>query len=188
MKSTGVVMGFDRDFRQAYLKSQLAAGARLPTAGKVWVSVRSCDRRPLVMLAKRLGELGFSVVAAGETARVLWRHGMTVEGLPAGADEHSRVVALMRKGEIGLAIDVPEDGPARARSAPARQEALRQNIPYYTTLDGARALIGALEVLLKGDPEVLPLQFHGAPRTAPPASPLVRSAPTPPRRSSARAA
>jgi carbamoyl-phosphate synthase large subunit len=188
MKSTGVVMGFDRDFRQAYLKSQLAAGARLPTAGGVWISVRSCDRRPLVMLAKRLGELGFSVVAAGETAQVLRRHGMAVEEVPAGADEHSRVLALMGNGEIGLAIDIPEDGPARARSAPARHQALRQNIPYYTTLDGARAVIGALEVLLKGDARVLPLPSHGAPRTAHPTTPHVRSAPAPPRHSSARAA
>jgi carbamoyl-phosphate synthase large subunit len=158
MKSTGEVMGLDADFRQAYLKAQLAAGACLPTTGKVWISVRGADRRPLVMLAKRLGELGFTIVAAGDTARVLRRHGMTVDGLPDGVDERPRVLDLMRHGEIALAIDIPEDGRASARSAPARQEALHQNIPYYTTLDAARALTGALEVLLKGGLEVRALQ------------------------------
>jgi carbamoyl-phosphate synthase large subunit len=158
MKSTGEVMGLDADFRQAYLKAQLAAGARLPTTGKVWVSVRGADRRPLVMLAKRLGELGFTIVAAGDTARVLCRHGMTVDRLPDGVDERPRVLDLMRRGEIALAIDIPEDGRAGARSAPARREALRHTIPYYTTLDGARALIGALEVLLKGEVAVRALQ------------------------------
>jgi len=170
MKAIGQVMGVDRDFRTAYLKSQLAAGAQVPTTGKVWISVRSCDRRPIVMLAKRLSELGFSVVAAGETARVLRRHGMAVEGLPAGPDEHTRVLDLMRNGEITLAIDVPEDGRARARSAQARQEALRQNIPYYTTLDGAQAVIGAIEVLLKGDLQVAALQDGSA------SAPLARAA------------
>jgi carbamoyl-phosphate synthase large subunit len=158
MKSTGEVMGRAPDFRQAYLKSQLAAGARLPTGGTVWLSARSCDRRPLVMLAKRLGELGFSVVAWGDTARVLARHGVAVQALPAGDGEWPRVLDLMRAGQITLAIDIPEDGLARARSAPARQEALRQNIPFYTTLDGAQAVIGAIEVLLDADPQVSALQ------------------------------
>ena len=160
-KSIGAVMGLDADFRRAYLKSQLAAGAHLPTAGTVWISVRSCDRRPLVMLAKRLAQLGFFLVAAGDTARVLRRHGLAIETLPP--DEHARAVDLMRAGRIALAIDVPEDGRDGARSAPARREALRQNIPHYTTLDGAQAVIGALEVLLKDDPKVLALQDDPAP-------------------------
>jgi carbamoyl-phosphate synthase large subunit len=149
MRSTGTVMAIASDFREAYLKSQLAAGVRLPASGKIWISARSRDRRTLVMLAERLGELGFGVVAAGDTARVLRRHGMAVETLPAGGDERPRVLDLMRGGQIALAIDIPEDGHARARSAAARQEALRLNIPYYTTLDGAQAVIGALEILLK---------------------------------------
>jgi carbamoyl-phosphate synthase large subunit len=173
MKSTGVVMGIDEDFRKAYLKSQLAAGARLPTSGKVWISGRHGDRRPLVMLAKRLGALGFAVVATGDTARVVARHGMDVESVPAGDAEHPQLLELMRDGGIVLAIDIPDDGRSRARSAPARREALRQNIPYYTTLDGAQAVIGALEVLLKGDLEVTALQdsLHGGPRTGPPSPP-----------------
>jgi carbamoyl-phosphate synthase large subunit len=88
---------------------------------------------------------------------VLWRHGMLVESLEDGARE-STLADLMRRGDVVLAIDVPDDGHDGARSAPARREALRQNIPYYTTLDGAQAVVGAIEVLLKGETRVAALQ------------------------------
>jgi carbamoyl-phosphate synthase large subunit len=162
MKSTGEVMGIDQDFRKAYLKSQLAAGCALPTTGKVWISARSRDRRAVITLSRRLTEMGFGLVAAGETARVLARQGMAIEVLPAGDDERARVVDLMRDGRITLVVDIPEDGRARARSAVTRQTALRQGIPYYTTIDGAQAVIGAIEVLLKGEPGVVTLQEYHA--------------------------
>src|SRR5438067_3281887 len=79
MKSTGEVMGIDRDFRKAYLKAQVAAGSTLPTSGKVFISVKNRDKRVVMTLAKRLAEMGFGLVATGGTARVLERHGMTVE-------------------------------------------------------------------------------------------------------------
>src|SRR2546428_1794035 len=76
MKSTGEVMGIDRDFRKAYLKSQIAAGSALPTSGKVFISVKNRDKRVVMTLAKRLAEMGFSLVATAGTARGLERHGM----------------------------------------------------------------------------------------------------------------
>src|SRR5436309_5128735 len=79
MKSTGEVMGIDRDVRKAYLKCQVAAGETLPTSGSVFISVKNRDKRPVTTLAKRLSEMGFSLVATTGTARVLERHGMTVE-------------------------------------------------------------------------------------------------------------
>ena len=71
MKSTGEVMGIDRDFRKAYLKSQIAAGSALPTSGKVFVSVQNRDKRAVAPLARRLVEMGFTLVATPGTARVL---------------------------------------------------------------------------------------------------------------------
>jgi len=167
MKSTGEVMGIDRDFRKAYLKSQLAAGCALPTTGKVWISARSRDRRAVITLAKRLVEMGFGVVGAGETARVLSRQGMSVDVIPGGAGERPRVVDLMLEGLITLVLDIPEDGRAHARSAITRQAALRQSIPYYTTIDGAQAVIGAIEVLLKGETTLQTLQEYRAAINAP---------------------
>ena len=79
MKSTGEVMGLDRDFRKAYVKSQLAAGSPLPTTGKVFLSVRNRDKRAILQVAKRLAEMGFTLVATQGTAKVLTRNGLPVE-------------------------------------------------------------------------------------------------------------
>src|SRR3989475_12563406 len=111
-KSTGEVMGIDRDFRKAYLKSQIAAGSTLPTSGKVFISVKNRDKRVVMTLAKRLAEMGFSLVATAGTARVLERHGMAVELVPKVAEGYRpNVNALSKRGEGGPPLNTPEDGP-----------------------------------------------------------------------------
>jgi len=163
MKSTGEVMGLDRDFRKAYLKSQIAAGSALPTTGKVFISVKSEDRRPVTTLARRLVDLGFSLVATPGTARVLERYGMTVELVhKLGEGDRTTVIDLMKRGEIVLVLNTPENGRARRDSYAIRRAALTQNVPYHLTLDGAQAAIGAIEALLKEEHRVLSLQeYHG---------------------------
>ncbi len=162
MKSTGEVMGLDRDFRKAYLKSQIAAGSPLPTSGKVFVSVKNRDKRAVATLARRLVEMGFSLVATTGTARLLERQGMQVELVHKVLEGHRpNVVDLMKRGDIALVFNTPEDGRARKDSAAIRRAAISQNIPYYLTVDGAQAAIGAIEALLKGEPQVSSLQeFH----------------------------
>src|SRR5437773_754165 len=163
MKSTGEVMGLDRDFRKAYLKSQIAAGSALPTTGKVFISVKSEDRRPVTTLARRLVDLGFSLVATPGTARVLERYGMTVELVhKLGEGDRTTVIDLMKRGEIVLVLNTPENGRARTDSYAIRRAALTQNVPYHLTLDGAQAAIAAIEALLKEEQRVLSLQeYHG---------------------------
>jgi carbamoyl-phosphate synthase large subunit len=163
MKSTGEVMGLDRDFRRAYLKAQLAAGSLLPTAGKVFISVKNSDKRVVVTLAKRLHEMGFGLVATAGTARVLERHGMPVEVIHKVADGYRpNVVDLMKRGEIALVLNTPEDGRARKDSAVIRRTAIVQQIPYYLTVDGIQAAIGAIEARLKEEQTVLSLQEYHA--------------------------
>src|SRR5260370_41481027 len=112
MKSTGEVMGLDRDFRKAYLKSQIAAGPPPPTSGKVFRPVKNPDKRAVTTLARRLVEMGFTLVATSRTARVLERHGMTVEPLHKALEGHPpNVVDLMKRGELALVFNTPEDGP-----------------------------------------------------------------------------
>jgi carbamoyl-phosphate synthase large subunit len=114
MKSTGEVMGIDRDFRKAYLKSQAAAGEALPTSGAVFISVKNRDKRPVTTLAKRLSEMGFSLVATTGTARVLERHGMTVELIhKVGEGYRPNVIDLIKRGHIALALQ-----HARGRPGP----------------------------------------------------------------------
>jgi carbamoyl-phosphate synthase large subunit len=163
MKSTGEVMGIDRDFRKAYVKSQLAAGAPLPTAGKVFLSVRNRDKRAVLPLAKRLADMGFSLVATQGTAKLLSLQGMTVETVFKMTDGYRpHIVDLMKRGEVALMFNTPEDGRARRDSYLIRRTAVMQNIPYYTTVDGAQAAVGGIEALLKGAIGVRSLQeYHG---------------------------
>jgi len=163
MKSTGEVMGIDRDFRKAYLKSQVAAGETLPTSGAVFISVKNRDKRPVTTLAKRLSEMGFSLVATAGTARVLERHGMSVELIhKVGEGYRPNVIDLIKRGHIALVFNTPEDGRARKDSAIIRRTAVAQNVAYYTTVDGIQAAIGAIEALLKGELRVQSLQEYHA--------------------------
>ncbi|HEV8614038.1 MAG TPA: carbamoyl-phosphate synthase large subunit, partial [Methylomirabilota bacterium] len=163
MKSTGEVMGLDRDFRKAYLKSQIAAGETLPTSGKIFVSVKNRDKRVVTTLARRLVEMGFTLVATAGTARVLERQGLTVELIHKVAEGYRpNVIDLMKRGEIALLFNTPEDGRARKDSYMIRRTAVMQHIPYYLTVDGAQAAIGAIEALLKGEHQVRSLQEYHA--------------------------
>ncbi len=164
MKSTGEVMGIDHDFRKAYVKSQLSAGSPLPTSGKVFVSVKNRDKRAVLQISKRLAEMGFSLVATVGTAKLLQRQGMAVETVyKVNESYRPNIVDLMKRGEIALVFNTPEDGRARKDSYLIRRTAVTQNIPYYTTVDGAQAAIGGIEALLKGEISVKPLQeYHDA--------------------------
>ncbi|PYM90407.1 MAG: carbamoyl phosphate synthase large subunit [Candidatus Rokuibacteriota bacterium] len=163
MKSTGEVMGIDRDFRKAYLKAQIAAGETLPASGTVFISVRNRDRRQVTSLAKRLADMGFTLVATDGTARVLKRHGMPVEVIhKVGEGHRPNVVDLLEGGQIAVVFNTPEDGRARKDSAIIRRTAVAQNVAYYTTVDGIQAAIGAIEALLKGEHRVRSLQEYHA--------------------------
>ena len=112
-------------------------------------------------LARRLVDMGFSLVATAGTARVLERHGIAtelvhkvIEGMRPNA------IDLMKRGEIALVFNTPEDGRARQDSYMIRRTAIMQNIPYYLTVDGIQAAIGAIEALLKGEPTVASLQEY----------------------------
>jgi carbamoyl-phosphate synthase large subunit len=166
MKSTGEVMGIDRDFRKAYVKAQIAAGSPLPTSGKVFISVKNRDKRAALGIGKRLAEMGFSLVATAGTAKLLTLQGMTVEMVhKVGEGYRPNIVDLMKRDEIALVFNTPEDGRARKDSYSIRRTAVTQNIPYYTTVDGAQAALGGIEALLKGEISVQSLQeYHAAAR------------------------
>src|SRR4029434_2304440 len=165
-------MGLDCDFRKSYLKSQISAGSTLPTAGKVFVSVKNADKRGTTTLARRLGALGCAAVATAGTAHVLERQGMSVEITRKVGDHRPNVIDLMKDGQIQLVFNTPEAGRARKDSCEIRRTAVTQDIPYHLTLDGAQAAIGAIEALLKGEQQVRSLQEDHADASA-----TARSAP-----------
>ena len=161
MRSTGEVMGLAREFRTAYLKSQVSAGSPLPQDGKVFLSVRNRDKRAIAQIGRHLADRGFRIVATQGTAKVLERHGIAVEVVHKVAEGwRPNIVDLMKQGEIRLVINTPEDGRARKDSYLMRRTAVTQNIPYYTTMDGAEAALEAIEAQRSDPVEVRSLQAY----------------------------
>ncbi|MGH8752424.1 MAG: carbamoyl-phosphate synthase large subunit, partial [Burkholderiales bacterium] len=139
MKSTGEVMGVGATFPEAFVKSQIAAGEKLPSSGKVFISVRNADKPRTVDIAQTLQALGFSLVATRGTAAVLAAAGIAVAPVNKVAEGRPHIVDMIKNGEINLIINTVEDKRAVHDSYSIRSAALQRSVTYYTTLAGARA-------------------------------------------------
>ena len=160
MKSTGEVMGLDRDFALAFAKSQLGAGVNLPQSGKVFISVKDRDKPTLVPIARKLIELGFRIVATQHTREHFQAEGLESDHINKVLEGQPHIVDAMIDGEIQLVINTTEGAQAIADSFSLRRTALTNSIPYYTTVAGARAAVAAIEALRRGALEVAPLQSY----------------------------
>ncbi|HUP30193.1 MAG TPA: carbamoyl-phosphate synthase large subunit, partial [Usitatibacter sp.] len=140
MKSTGEVMGVGQSFAEAFVKSQLAAGVRLPKGGKVFLSVRNEDKAKLIDIARTLVDLGFSLVATRGTAAALTQAGLKVQPVNKVMEGRPHIVDMLKNREVSLIINtVEEDRRSIQDSWSIRNAALQNRITYYTTLAGARA-------------------------------------------------
>ncbi|HLM48417.1 MAG TPA: carbamoyl-phosphate synthase large subunit, partial [Myxococcaceae bacterium] len=160
MKSTGEVMGIAYDFPTAFAKSQLAAGMRLPRSGKVLISVKNDDRCVVVDLARRLNALGFTVVTTTGTHEYLAAEGILTERGRVVHEGSPHVVDKIVEGEIGLVINTTFGKQDTADSFSIRRESLMNDVPYYTTMQGARMVVGALEALLRQEHPIRALQDY----------------------------
>jgi carbamoyl-phosphate synthase large subunit len=160
MRSTGEVMGIDRDFAVAFGKSQIGAGQTLPTTGTVFVSVRDSDKNGIVAPVRELSETGFRVVATRGTKRHLERHGIPCEVVNKVLEGRPHVVDAMKNGEISIVFNTTEGATALADSKDIRRTALLNHIPYYTTLAGAIAVTKAIRALKADILKVAPLQSY----------------------------
>ncbi len=160
MKSTGEVMGLDRDFGRAFAKSQLGAGIDLPLAGTVFVSVRDRDKAAVVAPSRDLLVLGFKLLATGGTARYLAEQGLAVERINKVLEGPPHIVDAMIDGQIQLVFNTTEGAKSIEDSFSLRRTALTCGIPYYTTIAGARAAVRAIEALKHGSLEVASLQSY----------------------------
>ena len=148
MKSTGEVMGVGYSFGEAFVKSQLAAGVRLPASGTAFLSVRSGDKPGIVPVARALHELGFRLVATRGTAAVIAAHGIAVTVVNKVQEGRPHVVDMLKNGEVALVVNtVEEKRVAIADSRSIRTTALAQRVTYYTTLAGARAAVEGMRHL-----------------------------------------
>jgi carbamoyl-phosphate synthase large subunit len=148
MKSTGEVMGVGRTFAEAFAKSQLGAGVRLPARGKAFVSVREIDKRPtLATVGKRLVELGFEVLATRGTAAFLQQEGIEVAVVNKVTEGRPHIVDMIKNDEISFIVNTVEGKQATADSFTIRREALMHKVSYTTTIAGALATVQALDHL-----------------------------------------
>ena len=160
MKSTGEVMGLDRDFARAFAKSQLASGVTLPLTGKVFLSVKDSDKAAATETARRLVEHGFSLTATRGTAAYLQSKGLDVDLVNKVVEGRPHIVDQIKNGDIDLIINTTEGARAIADSFELRRSALIARIPYYTTIAGAQAAVVAIDALQSGSLEVAPLQSY----------------------------
>ncbi len=162
MRSTGEVMGIDRDFAMAFGKSQIGAGQRLPVAGTVFVSVKETDKDRMVAPLKELQAMGFKVLATRGTKRHLEANGVQCAGINKVLEGRPHIVDAMKNGEVQLVFNTTEGAKAISDSKDIRRTALLNHIPYYTTLAGAIAVTRAIKALKADTMNVAPLQAYVA--------------------------
>jgi carbamoyl-phosphate synthase large subunit len=140
MKSTGEVMGVGHTFAEAFVKSQLAAGVRLPRGGKAFLSVRNEDKARMIEIARELDGLGFALVATRGTAAAIEKAGLKVQYINKVQEGRPHIVDMLKNREVSLIVNtVEEDRRSIQDSWSIRNTALQNRITYYTTISGARA-------------------------------------------------
>jgi len=160
MKSTGEVMGLDRDYNVAFAKSQLGGGAKLPKQGTVFVSVRDSDKGRILDAIRTLRGLGFKVIATSGTQRYLTENGVDADKISKVAEGRPNIVDAIKNGQVQLVFNTTEGATALSDSRPLRRAALLHKVPYYTTLSGAVAAAQGIKAYLSGDLEVRALQSY----------------------------
>jgi carbamoyl-phosphate synthase large subunit len=160
MKSTGEVMGIDRDMAQAFAKSQLAAGTILPVSGTVFLSVKDADKNDLIPIARDLTDMGFKLVATGGTCAHLKNAGLEVTHINKVMEGQPHIVDAIINGQIDFMINTTRGPQAIADATSIRRQALTHKIPYYTLLTAARAGVQAIRSMRTREMEVRPIQDY----------------------------
>jgi carbamoyl-phosphate synthase large subunit len=161
MKSTGEVMGIDRNFAMAFAKSQIGGGSRLPRQGTVFVSVKDSDKPRVLETVRLLVELGFRIIATSGTQRYLAQQAVPASKINKVLEGRPHIVDAIKNGEVQLVFNTTEGGSAAlADSRSLRRAALLHKVPYYTTLSGAVAAAQGIKAYLGGDLEVRALQSY----------------------------
>src|SRR5687768_1102031 len=153
MKSTGEVMGVGRTFGEAFVKSQLAAGVKLPSGGRAFISVRDGDKHAAVQVARDLTELGFTLLATRGTAGVIKSHGIPVTEVNKVAEGRPHIVDMIKNGDVSFIVNTVEaTRTAIGDSRSIRTTALARRVTYYTTVAGAKAACAGMKHIERLEP------------------------------------
>ena len=146
MKSTGEVMGVGKTFGEAFVKSQLGAGTRLPTSGKVFMTVKNADKARAVDIARQLAALGFELVATRGTAAAIEEAGLAVKVVNKVTEGRPHIVDMIKNNEIVMVINtVEERRNAIADSRAIRTSSLQARVTTFTTIFGAEAAVEGMQ-------------------------------------------
>ncbi len=162
MKSTGEVMGIDRNFATAFAKAQLGAGMVLPQGGVVFVSVKDTDKPVILPAIRQLIGLGFTIIATGGTQRYLAEAGLPVELVNKVAEGRPHIVDRIIDGEVALIFNTTEGWQSLKDSQSIRGSALTGKVPYFTTAAASVAAVEAIAALRGAQLEVRSLQDYYA--------------------------
>ncbi|MFA6191474.1 MAG: carbamoyl-phosphate synthase large subunit [Sulfurimonas sp.] len=148
MKSTGEVMGISSNFGISFAKAQISAGNKIPTSGTCFLSFIDTDKMHAPEIAKGLHRHGFKLVATKGTQAIIEAAGVPCERVLKISEGRPNIEDSMKNDEIHMAINTSDNNTSKKDAVVIRQEVLRKNIPYFTTLSAARAVILALDEMV----------------------------------------
>ena len=160
MKSTGEVMGLDKDFGSAFAKAQLAVNSKLPLSGTVFVSVNDRDKELIVPFIKKLYDLGFQIIATKGTAISLTNSNIPSDTVLKEIEGRPNIVDYLKDGKVQLVINTTKGKDALKASYSIRRTALDNNVPYFTTVSGARAATESIKTMVRRKLDVMALQDY----------------------------
>jgi carbamoyl-phosphate synthase large subunit len=160
MKSTGEVMGIDKDLGAAVAKAQFAAGQKLPKEGTVFISVQDKDKKAALPVAKLFHDMGFTIMATRGTVNFLEENKIPSTLVKKVSAGRPHVVDAVKNGEIQLILNTGASSQTQRDGYEIRRAAIKYKIPYATTTDGARAISLAIQAMKKENLTVKPLQHY----------------------------
>ncbi|OEU73844.1 MAG: carbamoyl phosphate synthase large subunit [Desulfuromonadales bacterium C00003068] len=160
MKSTGEVMGLDMDFGKAFAKAQLGAGVVLPLAGKVFISVKESDKPRAVLIAQKLVDAGFTIIATSGTAATLEQHGIAVEQVNKVKEGRPHCVDAIKNGDVAMVFNTTFGPLSIADSFSIRRSALMHSVAYFTTATGMDAAVDGIMAMQRENLDPVALQEY----------------------------
>jgi carbamoyl-phosphate synthase large subunit len=160
MRSTGEVMGIDQSFGWAFAKSQTSTGLPMPLNGAALLSVKDADKPSALGIAQCLVNLGFSISATKGTAAFIQEHGITVQTVNKVNEGRPDIGDLIKNKDLAMVINTVSDKTSQEDSASIRTAAVFNNVPYFTTMQGAQAAILGIEAMKKTSMTVKSLQEY----------------------------
>ena len=160
MRSTGEVMGIDKEFGIAFAKSQIAGGTNVPIGGVVFVSVKDTDKEKIYKPVKELEDIGFSILATGGTCDFLEEKGIKTKRINKVLQGSPHIVDEITKNNIALVFNTTETPQAIKDSKSIRRSSLENSVPYYTTVSGAIAAVSGIKAIKNGEMDVDTIQSY----------------------------